>query len=55
MTVQIPTTDYNVKVLASPTAELINATSWQMGSIHTTKEAVLATPRLQPQQNQEQI
>ena len=51
MTVQIPTADYTAHVMASPTAELINATSWQMGSIHVTKEAVLATPRLQQPQH----
>ena len=48
MTVEIPNrpSDYTVKVMASPTAELINATSWQMGSIHVDQHTVLATPRL---------
>jgi hypothetical protein len=30
MTVQIPTTHHTASVMASPTAKLINATSWQM-------------------------
>ena len=46
MTVQIPTGSYGVEVVASPRARLLNATSWQMGSIWATKEEVLATPRL---------
>jgi hypothetical protein len=40
MTVEIPTTGYTARVLASPAAKLINATSWQMGSIWHTKEQV---------------
>ena len=46
MTVEIPTAAYTAKVMASPSAKLLNATSWQMGSIWATKEEVLATPRL---------
>ena len=46
MTVQIPTSAYDVTVMASEAAPLINASSWQMGSIWVTKEEVLATPRL---------
>ena len=47
MTVLIPTpSNPTVRVMASPKVKLLNATSWQMGSIWTSKEAVLATPRL---------
>lgn len=46
MTVQIPTSAYDVTVMASEAAPLINASSWQMGSIWVTKDEVLATPRL---------
>lgn len=51
MTVQIPTTQYTASVMASPTAKLINATSWQMGSIWTTTEQVLGMPRLDGKHN----
>ena len=46
MTVRIPTTRYTASVMASPTAKLVNATSWQIGSIWTTTEQVLGMPRL---------
>ena len=49
MTVEIPRSRYTAKVLASPTARLINASSWQMGSIWHSREQVLATPRLDGQ------
>lgn len=52
MTVQIPTTQKTASVMASPTAKLINATSWQMGSIWTTTEQVLGMPRLDGKHNQ---
>ena len=50
MTVQIPTDKYTAKIMASPQAKLLNASSWQMGSIWTSKEEVLATPRLDGKQ-----
>ena len=49
MTVEIPRSRYTAKVLASPSARLINASSWQMGSIWHSMEQVLATPRLDGQ------
>eukprot|EP01045_Picozoa_sp_COSAG04_P006820 COSAG04_NODE_342_length_16268_cov_11.873214_19_plen_151_part_00 len=49
MTVEIPRSRYTAKVLASPSARLINASSWQMGSIWHSRDQVLATPRLDGQ------